>query len=108
MNIGELNRRVEILAFVEEKDEYGAIDGEWKVIATRWARIEQNGGGEVSDNNQVVARISTKIIIRHMPGLTEKNRVRYKDKLYEINSVLDVDTGHYMSMLDCKELKDGI
>ena len=108
MNIGELNRRVEILAFVEERDEYGAIDGEWKVIATRWARIEQNGGGEVSDNNQVVARISTKIIIRHMPELTEKHRIKYKDKLYEINSVLDVDTGHYMSIVDCKELKDGV
>ena len=83
MNIGELNRRIKILEFVEEKDEYGAIDGYWKEIATRWARIEQNGGSEQSDNNQVIARVSTKIIIRYYARLNEKHRIKYKDKLWQ-------------------------
>ena len=108
MNIGELNRRIKILEFVEEKDEYGAIDGYWKEIATRWARIEQNGGSEQSDNNQVIARVSTKIIIRYYALLNEKHRIKYKDKLYEINSVIDVDTGHYKMIIDCSEIKDGV
>ena len=108
MNIGELNRRIKILEFVEEKDEYGAIDGYWKEIATRWARIEQNGGSEQSDNNQVIARVSTKIIIRYYARLNEKHRIKYKDKLYEINSVIDVDTGHYKMIIDCSEIKDGV
>ena len=108
MNIGELNRRIKILEFVEEKDEYGAIDGYWKEIATRWARIEQNGGSEQSDNNQVIARVSTKVIIRYYARLNEKHRIKYKDKLYEINSVIDVDTGHYKMIIDCSEIKDGV
>ena len=108
MNIGELNRRIKILEFVEEKDEYGAIDGYWKEIATRWARIEQNGGSEQSDNNQVIARVSTKIIIRYYARLNEKHRIKYKDKLYVINSVIDVDTGHYKMIIDCSEIKDGV
>ena len=108
MNIGELNRRIKILEFVEEKDEYGAIDGRWKEIATRWARIEQNGGSEQSDNNQVIARVSIKIIIRYYARLNEKHRIKYKDKLYEINSVIDVDTGHYKMIIDCSEIKDGV
>ena len=66
MNIGELNRRIKILEFVEQRDEFGGIEGDWKVIATRWSRIEQHGGNEVSDNNQVIARVSTKIIIRYI------------------------------------------
>ena len=108
MNIGELNRRIKILEFVEQRDEFGGIEGEWKVIATRWSRIEQHGGNEVSDNNQVIARVSTKIIIRYMSELNEKHRIQYKDKLYEINSVIDVDTGHYKMIIDCSEVKDGV
>lgn len=108
MNIGELNRRIKILEFVEERDEYGAVDGVWKEIATRWARIEQNGGSEQSDNNQVIARVSTRIIIRYFEILNEKHRIKYKDKLYEINSVIDVDTGHYKMIIDCSEIKDGV
>lgn len=108
MNIGELKRRVKIWAFVEERDEFGGIGGEWKVIAERWAKVEQNSGNEITDNSQVQARVGTKIVLRYMPELTEKNRITYKDKIYEINSVLDVDSGHYMTITDCTELKDGI
>jgi SPP1 family predicted phage head-tail adaptor len=43
-----------------------------------------------------------------MPELNEKHRIQYKDKLYEINSVIDVDTGHYKMIIDCSEVKDGV
>lgn len=108
MNIGELKKRITILEFVEVRDEFGGIDGSWNVIATRWAKIEQNGGSEISDNNQVQAKQSTKIVMRYFDNLTEKNRISYNGKLYEIKSVSDVDTGHYMTIANCEELKDGV
>ena len=44
MNIAELNRRVSVWEFVEERDEFGGVDGVWKKIATRWAKIEPQSG----------------------------------------------------------------
>ena len=108
MFIDQLRHRVDILAFVETRDEYGGIDGTWQVIAQRWARIEQNSGSETNDNQQVKAVVSTKITMRYMKELTEKNRIRHKDSIYEITGVVNVLTGNYTTVADCKELKDGI
>ena len=108
MNIGELNRKVKILAFNEERDEFGGITGTWQELDTVWAKVEQNNGNEITDNNQVKAQLNTKIIMRYLPFLTEKNRITYNSKIYEIKSVADVDSGHYMTIADCVELKDGV
>lgn len=108
MNIGELKHKIKVWAFVEERDEYGGISGGWQLISERWAKIEQIGGSETTDNNQVKAKLQTNIILRYYKDLTEKNRISYKEKIYEINSVKDVDSGHYMMIANCSELKDGI
>lgn len=108
MDIGNLNRRINIYEFVEKRDEFGGIEGEWIKIASRWARIEQQSGTETTDNNQVKAKVSTTITIRYMKELNEKHRIKYKEKLYEINSVIDYDSRHYKTIINCTELKDGI
>ena len=42
MKIGNLNRRVEVLAFFKTKDEYGGEDGEW-VVGERLASESRDG-----------------------------------------------------------------
>ena len=106
MNIAELNRRVGVWEFVEERDEFGGVDGVWKKIATRWAKIEPQSGSETTDNNHLKVRVGTKVIMRYMPNLTEKNRLSYGKKIYEITSVIDTKSGHYMTIVDCVEMKE--
>lgn len=109
MNIGELNRRIEIIRFQEIRDEYGGVDGEWVTLFKRWAKIEDNGGGESYTNDQNQAIKSYKITIRHTPEIQEIDRIKYKDKLLEIESISDHNTGHYMSVIICKEVvKNGL
>ena len=108
MNVGELNRRIKIWEFVEQRDEFGGIQGSWQVIAQRWGKVEENGGSESSDNNQLKARVKTKIVMRYFPTLNESHRITYGNKIYEINAVTDINSGHYMTIADCTELKDGV
>lgn len=108
MNIGQLNRRVEIWGFVEERDEYGGIDGTWKRVARRWARIEPSGASELADVNHVKAVESVKIIMRYASFLNEKHRIKYNKKFYEIKSVIDNETGRYMTIANCEVYKDGV
>ncbi|MBQ7798295.1 MAG: phage head closure protein [Clostridia bacterium] len=108
MFIDELRHRVSILEFVEVRDEYGGVEGTWQEVAKRWCKIDQIGGSETQDNQQVKAVVSTKITMRYMEGLSEKNRIKYKNSIYEITSVVNVLTGNHTMILDCKELKDGV
>lgn len=108
MYIDELRHRVSILAFVEQRDEYGGISGEWQEIARRWAKIEPNTASETYDNQQVKAVGTTKITMRYLADLTEKNRIKYHDSIYDITGVMNELTGNYKTIAICKELKDGI
>ena len=46
MDIGRLNRKVEILTFVWERDDCGGQEGTWVTTDIRWARIEPVSGTE--------------------------------------------------------------
>lgn len=108
MFIDELRHRIDILAFEELRDEFGGVEGKWRVIVQRWAKVEENGGGESYDNQQVKAVGNVKITMRYLEGLNEKNRISYKGKIYEICNVSNVLSGNYTTIADCKEMKDGV
>ena len=42
MDIGRLNRRIEILEFHKHRDAFGGEIGEWKTVAKAWARPSTN------------------------------------------------------------------
>lgn len=108
MYIGELKKRITILAFAEVRDEYGGIEGNWQSIAKRWASVEPIGATETADNQQVKAIGTTKISMRYMAELTEKNRISFDGKIYEITGVIDEKSEHKTTIANCQELKDGI
>lgn len=103
MNIGSLNRRVKILRFVEQRDEYGATSGEWQEIAKAWAKIEQNGGSEGYINDQNRAKQNIKITLRYNAELLVYDRISYNNRIFEIESISDHATGHYMTEIVCTE-----
>lgn len=104
MHIGELNRRIEVIRFQEVHDEYGGIDGVWIPLLKRWAKIEDNGGAESFENDQNKAQKSLRITIRHTPQIQEIDRIKFQNRLFEIESLSDHNTGHYMTVIICKEI----
>ena len=104
MDIGRLNRRVEILQFFKSRDEYGGEIGEWKVVAKAWAAIVPISGKEQMFAQQVTAEKVVKITMRYCHWLTVLHRIRYGTKLYEIIGELDDETEHTATIINAKEL----
>ena len=104
MNIGKLNRRVEILRFFKDRDEYGGEIGEWKTVAKVWAAISPVSGTEQMFAQQVTAEAVVKITIRYLPWLDVMHRIRYGERLFEIVGSLDSETMHKATIINCKEM----
>lgn len=104
MNIGKLNRRIDILKYDVTRDEYGGEQKEWVLQKTLWASIQPVSGTEYFKAQQVEAQNITTIIIRYRTDITVLNRIKYKDKIYEIIGVSDNFTNHNMLTLNCKEI----
>ena len=104
MTIGELNRRIEILQFFEERDGFGGADGQWNVVGRVWAKIEPVSGTEFFRAGQVNAETTVRITVRFYVGLDVMHRVRYGEKLFEIIGISDVQTAHRWTVINCKEL----
>lgn len=109
MDIGKLNRKVEILTFVWERDAYGGQEGKWVATDTRRACIEPVSGTEYYTAQQVSAETVVKITLRYTTAVTVLNRIRYGNSQYEIIGVSDEKTGHKATILNCKEIvNDGL
>ena len=104
MDIGKLNRRVEILQFFKDRDEFGGEVGEWKSVAKVWAAISTVSGSEQMFAQQVTAEAVVKITIRYLPWLNVMHRIKYGEKLYEIIGSLDNETAHKATIINCKEM----
>ncbi len=109
MNIGKLNRRVEIMEFFKSRDEYGGEIGEWRPIAKVWASIIPKSGTEQMLSQQITAENTVKIVIRYCRWLTVLHRIRYENRLYEIVGTIDNATLHTATIINAKELvSDGL
>ena len=104
MDIGRLNRRIEILEFHKHRDAFGGEIGEWKTVAKAWATIVPVSGSEQMFAQQVTADKVVRITIRFCDWLTVLHRIRYGNKLYEIVGELDNETAHTATIISAKEL----
>ncbi len=104
MDIGKLNRRVDILHFVTHRDAFGGVVGEWETKCRAWARIEPVSGTEFFQSQQVTAEVVVKITLRYDPSINAMHRVSYLGKTFEIIGVTDDAAEHRATVLNCKEL----
>lgn len=104
MDIGRLNRRIDILKYDVTRDEYGGEIKEWLKVKSVWATISPVSGTEYFKSQQVEAQNITTITIRYRTDITVLNRIKYLDKTYEIIGISDNHTSHKMLTLNCKEI----
>jgi len=104
MDIGRLNRRIEVLSLNITRDEYGGEEKTWITSLNLWANIKPLTGKEIFSNYQVEASSDILITIRYNPSINVLNRIKYKDKTYEILGVSDEETLHKFMILNVKEL----
>lgn len=85
---GSRDRRIKIQAPVTAKDDYNQDEiTSWSDFATVWASLEDSAGSEVLQADQITAVKTTSFTIRYLDGVTEKMRVLFDGRHYDIESI---------------------
>lgn len=103
MKIGRLRHRITIQKYTATRDSFGADVEDWTDIANVWASITPVSGKEYYAAQQINAEITTKITIRYIKDINPKMRVVFKDRMFEILSVINSEERNIELNLMCKE-----
>ncbi|MDA8212164.1 MAG: phage head closure protein [Clostridia bacterium] len=104
MNAGELRHRVKIQQKSVTRDSFGAESVTWSDVATVWAVVEPLRGREFFGAQQVNAEVTTRIRIRYRSGVVPTMRALYGSRVYDIQSVINLDERNRELQLMCKEV----
>lgn len=90
MNIGELRHKVALQVRTLAQDVTGHEESTYETFAYVWAKVEEIGGVETTNQtNQVQSVVTTKFTIRYRNDINTTNRILYSGLYYEIVSALD-------------------
>ena len=104
IKIGELNRRIEVLEFIENRDSFGAVVGEWITTGRVWSKVEPLSGGESFTDQQIKATNKVRFVMRFYAAMCNDKRIKYMNKIYEVISVKDITDGHRFTEVEGKEI----
>lgn len=109
MNVGKLNKRVELQVNSEETSTYtttlGGLSTTWATETTVWASIEPLNARESLIAQQSQSDIDTRIRIRYYSSLTTRYRIKYGTRYFQIISAINPSEKNEEWELLCKEIK---
>lgn len=101
---GPLQMRVEIQAFTLQPDDGGGHVKSWATVKTLWANVKPLSGFEVTIGQQPQSEVSHKICIRYLAnGFDTGWRVKWGDRYFSVQSVVDLHEGQRYMELRAKE-----
>ena len=105
MNVdpGRLRQRIIFCKLEEKEDELGQSKQFVKEVKKVWANIIPIRGKEYYEAKKLAADTSYKIYTRYHPDITMDMFIRYKEKTFDITSIIDIDMSHNMLEILCTE-----
>lgn len=99
----ELDKRITLQQPTRAKEGNGGTSVTWSDLDTVWAKVRHLSGNEKSATSKggEVAVARTEIIIRYQPDITEKSRVAYRGKVFNIRHVNNVREADEWLILTC-------
>lgn len=109
MEIGSLDKKINILAYQDTEDELGlAHQGRKDVFGhSIWAKIEPLRGKEYYEQAKDKVEEIVKVTIRYRKGIDENMIISYRGRMYEIQTIADPYMAHVKLEMMCKQLKRG-
>lgn len=92
MRSGELKNSIELQAQVRTPDGLGGFTTSWLTVATVWAAIWPLKGQESIEGGRTVAAITHQIRIRYRRGVSAAMRIKFGNKYFSIQSVINPQT----------------
>ena len=94
MDPGKLNKRLQIYRFDAENVKDGAggyFEDGWVLFKEVWGSIEPLSAKEFEQAQQLQVEITHKITIRHDKDIKRDMKIKYKDRTFDIQYILDKD-----------------
>ncbi len=104
MDIGRLKHKITFQELSQNKNEYGELEGTWNDIKTVWAEVKPVTGRSFFSAQQVNSEITHQVIIRYTKGIQPKQRIQFKDRVFEILYVMNFNESNEALQIMCKEL----
>jgi len=104
MDFSKLRNRVTIQQNQPTINAFGEETEEWVDFATVWASVEPLKGREFFAAQKENAETTVRIIIRYRSEFTADMRIKFGNKVYEINAIIDLEERHMELQLMCQEL----
>jgi len=101
---GELNRRVSIRRRTDVPADNMGLTSIFSMPKRRWARIEPVGTGVYADSVQTDNKITHRITLRLLPGVTTADEVVHGSTLYRVSRSVDMNGAHRFTVLEVEEL----
>lgn len=104
MDIGRLKHRITFQELSQSKNEYGELVEEWLDIKTVWAEIKPVSGNQFFAAKQINSEISHNVYIRCRTDLKPSMRIKFKERVFEILYLMNVNEDNWLMQIYCKEL----
>ena len=102
---GKLRHRVQLQCVTRTRSATGSSVITYTDGPKSWASIVQAKGQELERLKQSSPNSSFLIRLRTVDGLVEGNRITYKNKIFDIDDVNDIDLRGKITELACTEVK---
>lgn len=106
MRAGQLKNKVEIQLASSTTDNYGETankDIDWSTVAVRSVGIEPLSGREATAAKQINPMVTHTIRLRYYSGLSSQHRFKWGDRIFSIDSVLNVMEKNREQVCTCIE-----
>lgn len=105
MKIGNLRHRITFQQSIETPDGHKGHTVKWQDIVTVWASVEPLSGREYFYSHQIKAEVTHRVKMRYKEGITPKMRIKYRDRILKMESILDLKERHEVLEILCREEK---
>lgn len=107
MNIGRMRQRVTFIKRIESVDELGQASQEEQKYCSVWATLVPIKDGEYYDAEKIREELTWKLYVRYVDGITADMLIRYKDRLFKIISIVDMNFRQRSLEILCVEYIQG-
>lgn len=103
MDIGRTNKRVAFYRLKEKTNSLMQTEQEMEEVKTVWASVEPVRGREYQEAQRIRPELTYKITTRYHKEVTPDMFIKYKDRYFNIISVINVRERNEMLEIVCIE-----
>lgn len=105
MDIGRTNKRISFCRYVEKQNALLQTEQVLEIVKTVWASVEPTRGREYQEAQRIRPELTYKITTRYHKEVTEDMFIKYKDRYFQIASIINARERNEMLEIVCTEKK---